>query len=141
MSSQVLRGKLSVLFGVVCHYFTKRTDMASKQGQAFRMCFIPCPRYLTGGDTHILCVACLGKEHAHCIHCDVLPLWTPRSRLPFFREDTQACVPQGSGSAVAWGSQRDLSAEVETGTAFSLLSPDRFSASSQGWETLRFLPP
>ncbi len=24
----------------------------------------PCPRYLTGGDTHILCVACLGEERA-----------------------------------------------------------------------------
>ncbi len=50
---------------------------------------------------------------------------------------------QGSGPAVAeaqrrlqsWGSQRDLSAEVETGTAFSLPSPDRFNASSQGSET------
>ncbi len=118
--------------------------MASKQGQAFRMCFIPCPRYLTGGDTHILCVACLGKEHARSAlesTAMCFPYGRSRSRLPFFREDTQACVPQGSGSAVAWGSQRDLSAEVETGTAFSLLSPDRFSASSQGWETLRFLPP
>ncbi len=28
----------------------------------------------------------------------------------------------------------DLTAEVETGTAFSLPSPDRFSASYQGWE-------
>ncbi len=28
----------------------------------------------------------------------------------------------------------DLSAEVETGTALSLSSPDRFSASYQGWE-------
>ncbi len=28
----------------------------------------------------------------------------------------------------------DLSAEVETGTASSLPSPDRFSTSYQGWE-------
>ncbi len=28
----------------------------------------------------------------------------------------------------------DLSAELETGTALPLPSPDRFSASSQGWE-------
>ncbi len=58
--------KLSVLFGVVCHYFTKKTDMASKQRQAFRMCVLPCRRYLNrgGGDKHILCVACLGEEHA-----------------------------------------------------------------------------
>ncbi len=52
------------------------------------------------------------------------------------------CVPQGSGPAVAeaqrrlhsWGSQMDLSAELETGTALSLPSPDRFCASSQDWE-------
>ncbi len=41
--------------------------MASKQQQGFRMCVHPCPRYLTGGDTHILCVACLGEEqHGQC---------------------------------------------------------------------------
>ncbi len=32
----------------------------------------------------------------------------------------------------SWSSQRDLSAEVEMGTAFSLPSPDRFSASRAG---------
>ncbi len=111
--------------------------MASKQQQGFRMCVHPCPHYLMGGDTHILCVVCLGEEH-----CDVLPLRMLRSRLAFFPKDAQARVPQGSGPAAAkaqrrlrsWGSQRDLSAEVETGAAFSLPSPDRFSASSQGWE-------
>ncbi len=54
------------------------------------------------------------------------------------RELGQAHVPRGSGPAAAeaqrrlqsWGSQRDL---LETGTALSLPSPDRFSASSQGW--------
>ncbi len=123
--------------------------MASKQQQGFRMCVHPCLRYLTGGDTHILCVACFGEEHAWsvlesagCEHCNVLPLRMLRSCLAFFREDAQARVPEGSGPTVAeaqrrlqsWGSQRDLSAEVETGSAFSLPSPDRFSASSQGWE-------
>ncbi len=53
--------------------------MASKQQQAFKMCVHPCPRYLMGGDTHILCVACLGKEDAQSAleteteHCDVFP--------------------------------------------------------------------
>ncbi len=126
--------------------------MASKQQQAFKICVHPCPRYLTGGDTHTLCVACLGEEHAqsalesaareHCEHCEVFPLRTLRSRLAFFREDAQARVPQGSGPAAAeahrrlrsWASQMDLSAEVETGAALSLPSPDRFSASYQGWE-------
>ncbi len=98
----------------------------------------------------ILCVSCLGEEHARsslkcagCEHCDVLPLLTLRSRLAFFyNEGAHARVPQGSVPAVAkaqrrlqsWGSQIDLSAELETGTALSLPSPDRFSASSQGGE-------
>ncbi len=54
------------------------------------------------------------------------------------RELGQAGIPRGSGPAAAeaqrrlqsWGSQRDL---LETGTALSLPSLDRFSASSQGW--------
>ncbi len=82
--------------------------MASKQQQGFRMCVHSCPRYLMGGDTHILCVAFLGEEHARsalestgCEHCDVLPLWTFQSRLAFFREDAQARVLQGSGPAAA----------------------------------------
>ncbi len=72
----------------------------------------------------------------------MLPLRMLQSRLAFFPEDAQAHVPQGSSPAAAeaqrrmwsWGSQRVLSAEVEMGAAFSLPSPDRFSASSQGWE-------
>ncbi len=123
--------------------------MASKQQQAFMMCVRPCPRYLTGGDTHIICVACLGEEPAQsvlesagCEHSDMLPLRMLRSRLVFFREDAQARAPQGSGPAAAeaqrrlqsWGSQMDLSAEEEMGAALSLPSPDRFSASYQGWE-------
>ncbi len=67
VSSQALCVKLSVLFGVVCHYFnTKRTAIASKQQQAFRMCFIPCPRYLNGwGYTHSL--YCLFEREARTV--------------------------------------------------------------------------
>ncbi len=134
---------LPVLFGVVCLTLERKIVMASKQQQAFKMCVCPCPRYLTGGDTHILCVACLGEEHAQsALESALIPLPTLRSRLAFFREDAQARVPQGSGPAAAkaqrslrsWGSQMDLPVEEETGTALSLASPDRFSASYQGWE-------
>ncbi len=116
------------------------SEMASKQQQAFRMCVHPCLRYLTGGH----CVACLGEEHAQsalestamcfpCRHSD--PAWC-------HNEGAQARVPQGSGPTVAkaeqrlrsWGLHIDLSAELEMGTALFLPSPDRFSASSQGWE-------
>ncbi len=127
--------------------------MASKQHQAFKMCVRPCPRYLMGGDTHILCVACLGEEHAQlalestgCKHCDMLPLRTLRSRLVFFCEDAQARIPQALVPLLprlrSWGSQMDLSAEVETGTALSLPSPDRFNAYIRfAKHVFWFLPP
>ncbi len=51
------------------------SNMASKQQQGFRMCVHPCPCYLTGGDTHILCVACLGEEHARS-ELPLLTLWS-----------------------------------------------------------------
>ncbi|CAM4555428.1 unnamed protein product [Leuciscus chuanchicus] len=118
--------------------------MASKQ--QYRVCVHPCPRYLTGGDTHTLCVVCLGEEHAQsaleggdCEHCCALPLGTLRSRLARFNPDH---VPQGSGPAAAearrrsqtWGSQMDLSVDVETGSALSQHQSDRSSASHQGVE-------
>ncbi len=67
VSSQVLCVKLSVLFGVVCHYFnTKRTDMVSKQWQAFRMCVLPCPRYLNGrGYTQFVLPVWERSMHGH----------------------------------------------------------------------------
>ncbi len=60
---------ISALCESVCHIWCCLSIfiavvMASKQQQVFRMCVRPCPRYSTGGDTHILCVACLGEEHA-----------------------------------------------------------------------------
>ncbi len=120
--------------------------MASKQRQAFRMCVLPCPCYLNGwGYTHSLC--CLFGRGACTVsareHCDVLPLRTLRSRLAFFhKEDTQARIPRGSGSAAteaqwrlqSWGSQMDLLVGLGTSKALSLSSPDRSSAFYQGWE-------
>jgi len=42
----------------------------------FRSRVPPCPHYITGGDTHDLCVVCLGAEHplpalegSDCVHC------------------------------------------------------------------------
>ncbi len=94
--------------------FNYNAEMPSKQQQVFRMCVHPCPRYVTGGDAHVICVACLGEEHARSAHkgagyehCDVLPLRTLRSRLAFFHnEGAQARVPQGSGPTVAEAQRR-----------------------------------
>ena len=67
-------------------------------------------------------------EGADCQHCELLPLRMLRSRLSMFDESGQAREPQGAGPAAAeaarrkqtWGSQMDLSAGLETGSALSL---------------------
>ncbi len=92
------------------------------------MCVHPCPCYLTGGDTHILCIACWGEEHTQsafestgCEHCDML---TDATIPPgVFSEDDQARVSQGSGPAAAeaqqrlrsWGSQNGSVSEGRDG--------------------------
>ncbi len=109
------------------------------------MCVRPCPCYLTGGDTHILCIACWGEEHTQsafentgCEHCDILTdapippgvfsrtlrLAFPRALVPLLPRHSEGCGPGVR--------KTDLSAKVETGTALSLPSPDGFSASYQG---------
>ncbi len=109
------------------------------------MCVRPCPCYLTGGDTHILCIACWGEEHtqsafenAGCEHCDMLTdapippgvfsrtlrLAFPRALVPLLPRHSEGCGPGVR--------KTDLSAKVETGTALSLPSPDGFSASGLG---------
>ncbi|KAI2664621.1 Transposon Ty3-G Gag-Pol polyprotein [Labeo rohita] len=109
----------------------------------FRACVPPCPRYITSGDTHALCVVCLGVEHAasafekaDCPHCDLLPMRTLRSRKALFEEGAFTSAPRGSGPASAeaeralhsWGSQLDLLEDPQPGPR------DRKPA-------LRFLPP
>lgn len=54
--------KLSVLFIVCLSKKKKKKSMASDK--QFRLCVSPCPRNIPGGDTHELCVSCLGVEHA-----------------------------------------------------------------------------
>ncbi len=120
---------LCVLFGVVCH--KQYIVMASGQ---FKRCVHPCPRFLTGGDTHQLCVHCLGVQHARaalegaaCADCEALPIRVLRSRLAVFNEAGQVRAPRGLGPASAeaarrlksWGSQMDLSGGLETAAAHS----------------------
>ncbi len=125
--------KLSVLFGVVCHYFnTKRTDMASKQREC---AFIPARVIYT----HILCVTCLRKEHALSA-LESTAMCFPRARSdPAWRSFTKRTlrlafpgVPRHSGG---YGVRKWIcSAGLGTSTALSLPSPDGSSASYQGWE-------
>ena len=109
--------------------------MASKQN--FKQCAVPCPRFLMGGETHKLCFACLGVEHAQsvlegadCEHCEKLSMRMLRSyrrtvwcALPWVRRHT------------SWGSQMDLTVGFETGPALSQPSPARSSVLSQGGST------
>ncbi|XP_032363307.1 uncharacterized protein LOC116675969 [Etheostoma spectabile] len=117
----------------------------------FRRCVSPCPRFITVGDSHELCVACLGLSHATaalegavCDHCEALPMRVLRSRVALFSSDGQIRSPRGSGPALAeaarrvrsWGSQQDLLEGSETAEALSRPSsadsdsPGRCSASS-----------
>ncbi len=57
----------------------------------YKQCVPPCKRYLCAGDTHSLCVVCLGARHAEaalevadCPHCESLPLRMLRSRKALF---------------------------------------------------------
>ncbi len=83
------------------------TDMSkatfkSKRGESgsqYRQCVTPCPRFITSGDTHSLCVVCLGAKHAEsafeeagCPHCERLPMHTLRSRKALFEEFSRALL-------------------------------------------------
>ncbi len=133
------------------------TDMSkatfkSKRGESgsqYRQCVTPCSRFITSGDTHSLCVVCLGAKHAEsafeeagCPHCERLPMHTLRSRKALFEEGVFASAPRGAGPASAeaerwlhsWGSQMDLAEGLETGKPLSLSSPARSTARSLGSE-------
>ncbi|KAL0148327.1 hypothetical protein M9458_056389 [Cirrhinus mrigala] len=125
----------------------EKTKHSSKP--CFKVCVPPCSRYITSGDTHALCVACLGAGHAasalegaDCPHCERLPLRTLRSRKALFEEGAFTSAPRGSGPASAeaerrlhsWGSQLDLVEGMETGDPLSPASPTRSAARSQGSE-------
>ncbi|KAL0203138.1 hypothetical protein M9458_001156, partial [Cirrhinus mrigala] len=112
-------------------------------------CVPPCPRFITGTDTHAQCVVCLGAEHAatalegaDCPHCVQMSLHTLRSRKALFHKGPFSSVPRGSGPASAeagrrlhsWGSQLDLAEGMETGNPLSPASPARSPARPLGVE-------
>ncbi len=101
MSSQALCVKLSVLFGVVCHYFTKKTDMASKQRQAFRMCVLPCRRYLNRGGINTFFVLPVWEKSMRWLWALRRASLTDAPIPPgvLSQEDAQSCIHRGSGSS------------------------------------------
>ncbi|KAL0186577.1 hypothetical protein M9458_018247, partial [Cirrhinus mrigala] len=123
--------------------------VGDKSGPRFTLCVPPCKRYITSGDTHSMCVVCLGAEHAlsalertDCPHCEALPLRVLRSRKALFEEGAFTSVPQGVGPASveaervlhSWGSQLDLLEGMETGDPLSPSLPGRSDARSEGSE-------
>ena len=79
----------------------------------------------------------VGSQGSRLSALRAFPLRTLRSRRSFFEESGLLRAPRGSGPAsveaerrhVSWGSQTDLTGDVETGSALSQLSPARSSAS------------
>ncbi len=117
--------------------------------ERFRLCVSPCPRFITGGDTHNLCIAWMGAEHARsalegadCPHCLCMSMRKLRSQRALFEEGALSSAPRGSGPTLdeaerrlkSWGSQMDLTERLEMGRSFSPSSPGISIAQSLGSE-------
>ncbi|KAL0167364.1 hypothetical protein M9458_039208, partial [Cirrhinus mrigala] len=134
----------------ILHKMSKKLSKTKHLDEpCFRACVPPCPRFITGTDTHALCVVCLGAEHAatalegaDCPHYVQMSLHTLRSRKALFHKGAFSSVPRGSGPASAeagrrlhsWGSQLDLAEGMETGNPLSPASPARSLARPLGVE-------
>ncbi len=105
--------------------------MASTCTANFRKCVHPCQCFLTPDDMHVMCVMCMGEEHARsvlegavCLHCESFSLRKLCSHLSLFsRESGQPSLTRVSGPAAAeasrilqsGGSQVELTDEFENG--------------------------
>ncbi len=89
------------------------TSKQESDRQCFRLCASPCPRFITGGDTHSLCVACLGAKHARsalegadCSHCVRMSMRSLHSRRALFEVGALTSAPCGSGPTLDEAEQR-----------------------------------
>ncbi len=78
-----------------------KTNHLGKSRSHYWLCFRPCKRCITAGDTHSLCVVCLGAKHAEaalegagCPHYEHLPRCALRSRRALFTQGALASVPR-----------------------------------------------
>ncbi len=125
---------------------SKSGNKGEGKSRLFKPCVSPCKCFITAGDTHEQCVACLGAGHAaaafsegaDCPHCERLLLRTLRSQKSLFVDGIFTSEPRGSGPAAAeaerrlhsWGSQFNLEQEMETGESLSPSTASRSSARS-----------
>ncbi len=131
-------------------YLVDRSKKEGESSSRFRSRVPPCGRYMVPGDTHDLCVVCMGAEHARsalegadCVHCERLSMHFLRSRKDLFdAEGAFTSVSRSAGPAAAeverrqhsWGSQEDLLEGMETGKSLSPSPPIRFGGRSPGSE-------
>ncbi|KAL0185580.1 hypothetical protein M9458_017250, partial [Cirrhinus mrigala] len=124
---------LTLFFVAVHSFYLKVIAMSDKQSvvktkgelkqRHYRLCTPPCPHYITGGNTHSLCVVCLGAKHAEsalegadCPHCERLSLYTLCSRrLSLRREPSPAfsvvSCPRGECSTLHVSSSEEVDVE------------------------------
>ncbi len=91
-------------------YLVDRSKKEGESSSRFRSCAPPCICYIVPGDTHDLCVVCLGAEHARsalegavCVHCERLQMHLLRSRKGFhqcFPQCWSRCLRGGAASAL-----------------------------------------
>ncbi len=120
-----------------------KTKHKGESRSRYRLCFPPCPHYITSGDTHSLCVVCLGAKHAEsaleeadCPHCERLPLHTFCSPKALFEEGAFTSVLRGACPAFSkaerrlrsWESQMDQVEGMKMGGPLSSSSPIRSGA-------------
>lgn len=93
--------------------YLKKKSTSMSGNQMYRRCVFSCPRYITDGDSHEMCVSCLGMEHARaalegaaCARCEALSVRVLRYSMALFSEDGRMCFPRGVGPAAAEAARR-----------------------------------
>ncbi len=119
--------------------------------QNFKLCVPPCPRFITGGDRHSLCVACLVVEHARsalegadCPYCVRLSMRTFRSRRALFEGALSPVFPavrvpllQRQGGALNLGDHKWIWQKVwRWARPFLLLPLPGLALTLWGWRHL-----
>ncbi len=126
---------------------TAKTKHLGKNRSHYRLCVPPYKRCISAGDTHSLCVVCLGAKHAEsvleragCLHCERLLRCALRLCSAIFAERAFARIPRGAGPAAgeaerrlhSWGLQMDQVERMKTGEPLSFPYPIRSNTRSLG---------
>ncbi len=136
----------------------KASDKAKHKGecgQHYRLCVPSCPRSITGGDTHSLCVVCLGAKHAEsalkgagiasvcrCVHFAPGRLSSRREPSPAFLAVPALLPPRWSNGCIRGDHRWIWWREWRWASPFLLPHPpDPAPALWDRKPALQFLPP